>query len=76
MEPQGALLNKTQLGKLFGVCPKTIERWVYQHGLPCVKLGPSRNALIRFDLVQVNEWLQQWKRDSDCTHRKENDQTT
>ena len=62
---EGALLTKTQVGKLFGVCAKTIERWVDKLGMPYMKFGPSRAAVVRFDLVEVNEWAEQWRRDND-----------
>ena len=60
--PPGALLTKVQVGKLFGVCAKTIERWVYRLNLPCVKFGPGRAAIVRFDPVEVDKWVDQWRK--------------
>lgn len=48
------LLSKQQLSEHLQVSVTTIDRWRKQ-GLPCTRVGVK---LIRFDLSEVNEWLE------------------
>ena len=53
------LLTSKQLAPMLGVThPKTIERWVREKGLPCVRIG--RN--LRFRLGDVLRWQAQQER--------------
>lgn len=56
MEKQ--LLSKKQLADHLQVSEVTIDRWRKQ-GMPWTKAGVK---LIRFDLEQVNDWLQSRER--------------
>ena len=52
------LLTSKEIAPYVGVThPKTVERWVREKGLPCVRIG--RN--LRFDLGDVRRWLAQQK---------------
>ena len=53
-----ALLTSKEIAPLVGVGHhKTVERWVREKGLPCVRLG--RN--LRFRLSDVRRWVEQRK---------------
>ena len=53
-----ALLTSKEIAPLVGVSHhKTVERWVREKGLPCVRLG--RN--LRFRLGDVRRWVEQRK---------------
>ena len=52
------LMSTKEIAPYVGVShPKTVERWVREKGLPCVKIG--RN--LRFRLGDVLRWLAQRK---------------
>lgn len=52
------LLSSKEIAPYVGVThPKTVERWVREKGLPCVRVG--RN--LRFRLGDVLRWLAQRK---------------
>ncbi|KAE9777518.1 terminase small subunit [Escherichia coli] len=50
-------VNKNNLAKIFGVDPRTIERWQTQ-GLPHVS-GGGKGVEVTFDSAQVIEWYAQ-----------------
>ncbi|EOY9768374.1 terminase small subunit [Escherichia coli] len=50
-------VNKNKLAKIFGVDPRTIERWQTQ-GLPHVS-GGGKGVEVTFDSAQVIEWYVQ-----------------
>ncbi|EKJ3302900.1 terminase small subunit [Escherichia coli] len=50
-------VNKNKLAKIFGVDPRTIERWQTQ-GLPRVS-GGGKGVEVTFDSAQVIEWYVQ-----------------
>lgn len=55
---EGVLMTSKEIAPYIGVThPKTVERWVREKGLPCVRLG--RN--LRFRLGDVLRWLAQRK---------------
>ena len=54
-------VNKNNLAKIFGVDPRTIERWQTQ-GLPHVS-GGGKGVEVTFDSAQVIEWYAQREKD-------------
>jgi excisionase family DNA binding protein len=56
--PDQVLLTSKQIAPYLGVLhPKTVERWVREKGLPCVRIG--RN--LRFRVGDVLRWRAQRK---------------
>jgi excisionase family DNA binding protein len=51
------LLTKTELADFLGISPNTLNVWIYRRKIPYLKLGPSRNSAVRFDLAEIKNWL-------------------
>jgi excisionase family DNA binding protein len=51
------LLTKTELADFLGISPNTLNVWIYRRKIPHLKLGPSRNSAVRFDLAEIKNWL-------------------
>lgn len=47
-----SFLGIKEVAELFRVHPKTVERWMKRHGLPCTRLGGVR----RFEVSDVLRW--------------------
>lgn len=50
---QGDLLTMSEMGKLFRVSTRTIQRWSELNLIPCVKVGRT----VRYNLNEVYEYL-------------------
>lgn len=51
------LLNKSQLAQKLGVSLSFIEKLVIRKAIPFIKLGPHKNAGVRFDEREISIWL-------------------
>jgi len=43
----------------------TLKKWVFQRRIPIIRFGNGRHALIRFDPVEIAEWLNLHKTTND-----------
>ena len=51
------LLTKQELAEYLNVKESTVYQWTHYRKIPYIKLG----RFLRFDLDEVNEWLQEHK---------------
>jgi len=57
-EPTGEpLMDMTAAARFLGVKRTTLQNWVWQRRVPFVKLGPGKNALVRFRPEALREWI-------------------
>jgi excisionase family DNA binding protein len=54
------LLTREGVAEYLAVCPRTIDRLVRSGRLPSIKLGPGRNAALRFRRSNVDAALSRW----------------
>jgi excisionase family DNA binding protein len=55
-----SLLTREGVAEYLAVCPRTIDRLVRSGRLPAIKLGPGRNASLRFRRTNVDAALARW----------------
>lgn len=53
------LMTVEQCAEFLGVKVATLYVWISQRKIPVRKLGPHRNAAVRFDLDEIIEWTKQ-----------------
>ncbi len=57
------LLTEAQVEEITGIKRKTLQNWrVAGLGPPYIKFGPSRHAPVRYDGVQLSEYIDQHRR--------------
>jgi len=57
IENANRLISVDDVSQRLGVKIKTVYGWVHARRIPFVKVG----RLVRFDLIDVNDWLRQRK---------------
>ncbi|MBA2116833.1 helix-turn-helix domain-containing protein [Bremerella alba] len=50
---QPLLVNKATAADILQVTEKTLDKWIIEFGLPCVRLGRS----IRFSIEALKAWI-------------------
>lgn len=63
--PERPLTSRARLAAMFGVCPKTVDRWVGRDGMPQEKDGNRGCWLMvgaqrRYYPDRVQDWLNSW----------------
>jgi excisionase family DNA binding protein len=56
-EVDGRLLSKAEVAELLRISPRTIDVYLARRVLPHVKLGASKNALVRFRRADVEDFI-------------------
>ena len=51
------ILTIDQVAEYFQVHKRTVEAWIRDMGLPRRKMGTSRQAIVRFSRLEVDEWF-------------------
>jgi excisionase family DNA binding protein len=52
------LLTLKDLSELIQVKRETIYKYIAEERIPVIRLGPGRNALLRFSQVDIEEWIE------------------
>jgi len=52
------MLTKTQCADYLGVCRQTLERYIAEQELPCVRLGGQDGRGLRIPATELLEWLE------------------
>ena len=55
------LLTKKEMASFLGISLNTLNVWISRRKIPYLKLGKAKNALVRFSLDQVEEWMRDMK---------------
>ena len=50
---QPLLVNKATAAEILDVTEKTLDKWIVEFGLPCVRLGRS----VRFSIEALKAWI-------------------
>ena len=57
----GRLITKTEAARLLGISRITLYKWIKNHSFPVVKVGDME----RIDINDVNEWIEEKKRNNE-----------
>ena len=67
---QNKLLTVREVALILGVAPSTISGWVYAKMIPNVKFGTGKSALVRFNPIVMNKWVDSLSRMPEVKDRR------
>lgn len=56
---RGALLDVKECARYIGTSERHVRRLVTERRIPFVKLGPGRNARLRFPAEKLDAWIEE-----------------
>ena len=61
MDKPNKMVSRRQAALQFGVCVKTIDKWILSSILPAYKFGDSKLSLVRIKQGDIDDLIEQWK---------------
>ena len=55
------LLTKRETAALLRISINTLNFWISRQKIPFLKLGPGKNASVRFSREEIERWLKNMK---------------
>lgn len=58
------LLTKREAANFLKIKPRTLDSWLKRRRVPFIKLGPARNATVRFRQADLEVLINHWRVES------------